>query len=1085
MLALSKQPVENLLQEIMSKSGISPSDNGMCHPDERPLYLYKLDQKTFQRCGQFLKKSLEHYYAAYKSQSINRPRWLSGLFVFYGAHWYRRESDSMMQRWADLGILPDGFDVVERSRLVEDGLKFWCLEVYRSAHGREWLHTLALNGGIPARVLAGRSNSWFIEYFKAIVSDPRSSDDVSGLSYKAVISDHIGILSDRFNQPEITEQSVRLLMCVMKWRSDMPADLSGENAVAWLDQAHSDWRDVLSLHISDDDVVVKNLIKQLLTIKTAELTRGLRVTRHISLRRKDNKICAWSGSIEIGLDGEGDLSDFRVASHMLDSRFDIHLVTTSSTLKSGRIGVAHAVRGQSGQVNKIRCAPSIRVNKFEKISMRDPVKVELRNSVHGRIEMIWPGGEGIKSEVTVFHQVRSDLAKFVGTGSVVSKHETLLLLAPSEAELQIQEPGTCEKLVDGDNRTLWEVSGHVIITYKSRKYRVQTDQEFDESNRILPIQMLVDSLHTVSQNRMMVISPIRIECLRNNRPTGLDDGRVVPGGLKKNKVVNWRSAQGRLTLHWKDEEGFHLDKVQILALPAQFNISARRMVSASTQDHDLRLTWVGIKGWSLSIKLEEDDREKIYAGASGDIQLSAGVISRLPIKLIDPQGKTTKCVLDIQLDWPAIIHESGVTEINKISVNVSQLGKYTLALPENTRIWFELKALSQPYMVMSVLKGQMNIAEFQDIFEMLLALSEDRGPVVEMSIMGQRPLALVSRPDVSLNYHDGEISNPGFLPGTPVIRQLLNASLEYAATLIGEGLYKLPDSVKGACLVYMREGNLVVSRPVIVNSSKQIMSAHTTLDKCTLIEDEQTRHERLITHLRDINGTDWGQSIRTLIEIVTSLKGLSPRSLDSLRVLPQCPEALCGMLLKAPAEAREQILDLENKLPFLWMSLPFEAWENVQGVHYGEAVRILEDLPGIKNVPHRALDSIRKFFTEIGDVTAWFKGINQSEPIESLESLQSLVGPHINMWDDTVRVQLDDLLNRHAILTASKTFSGLPYTFTPSLLAPLALAAVSHNLITLSTEQVTLVRNALAIDPDYVKIGFVHAMRETHLWEDK
>ena len=261
------------------------------------------------------------------------------------------------------------------------------------------------------------------------------------------------------------------------------------------------------------------------------------------------------------------------------------------------------------------------------------------------------------------------------------------------------------------------------------------------------------------------------------------------------------------------------------------------------------------------------------------------------------------------------------------------------------------------------------------------------------------------------------------------------------------------------------------------------MSAQNELDKCALIENEEMRHERLITHLKKIDSPEWGRSIKTLIDITSSLRGLSPRSLDCLRVLPQCSEALCGMLLSAPADVRDKIIGLENKLPFLWMSLPFETWKMVQNIRYKDTLQTLMSVPGMEDAHRVALAGTKKVFSEIGDSTTWFKGIYQLEKIDSLQDLSNLVGPHIDMWDDTFRVQLDDELNQKHILSESKTFSKLPYKRTPSLLAPLALAAASHQRINLSIEQMNLIRNALAIDPDYVKIGFVHAMRESRLWE--
>ena len=150
---------------------------------------------------------------------------------------------------------------------------------------------------------------------------------------------------------------------------------------------------------------------------------------------------------------------------------------------------------------------------------------------------------------------------FVGTGSVKSKHETLLVLVPSKAELILQDSSVCKKLVEGSNYTLWELKGGLLIHSNSRKYRVQTNAETTQSHKLVPTQMWIDGVSIDSRGKIMCSSPITYGCLRNGYLIPENTCNVFPSGVKKEKIFNWQNIQGSVTLNWRDDDGFHLDQV--------------------------------------------------------------------------------------------------------------------------------------------------------------------------------------------------------------------------------------------------------------------------------------------------------------------------------------------------------------------------------------------------------------------------------------------------------------------------------------------------------------------------------------------
>ena len=73
------------------------------------------------------------------------------LFVAYCAEWFRRESASTFLRWDDPA--PDLFPSVpyaSKQALTTAGLNYWRRPLRRSAYAREFLLTVALEGGFPS-----------------------------------------------------------------------------------------------------------------------------------------------------------------------------------------------------------------------------------------------------------------------------------------------------------------------------------------------------------------------------------------------------------------------------------------------------------------------------------------------------------------------------------------------------------------------------------------------------------------------------------------------------------------------------------------------------------------------------------------------------------------------------------------------------------------------------------------------------------------------------------------------------------------------------------------------------------------------
>ena len=133
-------------------------------PDERPLYRYRMEDSEYEQAKKILRRLAD------ASRLVEPDKRAGALFVAYCAEWFRRESTSTFLRWDDPA--PDLFPSVPYARkqaLTTFGLDYWRRPLRSSAYAREFLLTVALEGGFPVRILAEGARGWLKEYLRAIM----------------------------------------------------------------------------------------------------------------------------------------------------------------------------------------------------------------------------------------------------------------------------------------------------------------------------------------------------------------------------------------------------------------------------------------------------------------------------------------------------------------------------------------------------------------------------------------------------------------------------------------------------------------------------------------------------------------------------------------------------------------------------------------------------------------------------------------------------------------------------------------------------------------------------------------------------
>jgi hypothetical protein len=138
--------------------------HSLTRPDGRAFYRYRMEDGEYEQAKTILRLLA-------REGRLAQPDDRAGaLFVAYCAEWFRCESDSTFLRWDDPA--PDIFPSVpyqSKQQVTLRGLSYWRRDLRMNGDAREFLLTVALEGGFPVRILAEGARGWLKDYLRAIM----------------------------------------------------------------------------------------------------------------------------------------------------------------------------------------------------------------------------------------------------------------------------------------------------------------------------------------------------------------------------------------------------------------------------------------------------------------------------------------------------------------------------------------------------------------------------------------------------------------------------------------------------------------------------------------------------------------------------------------------------------------------------------------------------------------------------------------------------------------------------------------------------------------------------------------------------
>lgn len=1048
-------------------------------PDGRQLHRYRMTDIEYFEAQELLRTS--------KARTLREDGSAAALFVVFCAEWFRRESTTLFLKWdaLNLDVLTDVPHDVRR-HLSEQGLKYWKRPLLRFDGGREFLLSLAVEGGISAHVIADGGSSWLSDYLRNIMRFSLmdgNADHVKGFAH-----DMSWMVRKSYRQEGFVDLCTELVLTLVDWRRTVETAPAGVDPVAFLDAQSPEWKSTLPIFIpANDEQIARRLLNGLLVEKAEAGTAGsgVGVERYLFL--------------------DGDL--WRPAL-LLKARGDI---------PAGKLpGVSSKARWKAGPSGKLAdflpsqlalFEPPTEFEKTWRVRPTTPldrmlVGFEFNQGVAVNLtcgsevqSFAWPGGSPVVAKIMAFVADGSDdqtaprKLRLAKTGSASLPAPTIYVLAPADW-IATREDGAAIP-------ETWPAAGNTIVhvvtgtTYFQRpdasigeRYRIEPGK--DERQESLALTGADASPLQPSDEIEIFEGSVTIAISSQTGVRQIRQNEVLirqPGGPWTPFKDRRLTGPGIFDISWRDPVAdIQLERRRIAIVP----IGARlygRMTSAT----EAQIVQENLDGWSVSL---ESGDVTACTMRDGEYRLSFAGRPRYRVEAVlrAPGGQPLEVSVPIKSRLASVISSDGQIVQPGQEIDVTALrgaiaessSKATLTLtPRNERS----SSLQFSF------AGEIPLSVLKPVVEELMARISDQDAVLDMDFIGDARTSIrVKRYRYPApRYRDGLVVLDRALPSEPVVRMILRPTEEHAPISHGDGTFALPDFCEGPCLVYVRDGPDVVSRPLLVVLPASEAS-RSVLQSALFSPDTRSRTTAFNEALAEFEaGTLPTDDVKYLLDLASNLNGLPAAAFDVLKVMARRPQSLLRLLFKAKDDAQRQaIWGLQDQLPFLWLALPAKAWRDTlvsEREDFKQALsfvslqpeKLLELLAGHFQSLRTALLSIEPALAAVLDA-----GLAQSQPALDIVLMEYVRDQHL--YDDE---QADRKIGRNPVLELlSQSSIRLPAEFEnysvadfEGIAVPALLAASATGKIASSSLCDIVVRRTLREHGRYISFAYPHLLR--------
>ncbi|WP_162252285.1 STY4851/ECs_5259 family protein [Mesorhizobium sp. Root102] len=1082
-VATGSGPVRDWIREFLSARGLT-------YADGRPLYRYRMSDEEYAKAKSTLVK-------LGRDGRLNRPDDRSGaLFVIYCAEWFRRESSSTFLRWNDLA--PDIFDTLAQNKkadLTSRGLIHWRRDLRMNGSTHEYLLTLALEGGFPVRLLDESSRGWLKEYLRSILRGALGLLQPETSEIESIAHEEKGQMRKSYRHNEFVALCAELVERILFWRRKAESEAQANLPHAQLlDLKHPEWREDLPLYIPAGETgIASEILSGLMNEPAAGLpTSGIEATRF--LVKIDGM---WQPAIQIRADG--DMPAARIP----------HASTGLGRLRAVASGaLANKVSGEfalfeppSGTQKRWRVRPLVRLDKIiPDIPFSMPILANLTtNGVNCPI--VWPRGEAVNSEILVLRKVPTEAGSaealsLAGRGSHRSSAHRLYVLYPEGWAVRPADPDTIPdiELLPHLHRCLATISGATYFeSGESGAARYRVEPNSDERDAELDLGGKPSGqFESADPDCDLIEGPLAPSIVENGGLRQPRKGEIFwrrPGD-KWTEYVRPIKAVGRIDVSWRDPEAsIQLEKRQVAMITPLAGISGR-MTSAQACEISVR----GLDDWT--IQFPQDLFEQSVTSANQmKMRFRSRPAYRIRAVLIPPEGHGFSVWLKIAGRDAAIVLSDGTVLAAGQSIDIGMLRGAVAVSPSRTALDVTLKGSRSSGLTVQV-DEEYPLGALRNGIDEILAGATEHDAVAEMVFLGQQMPFRIGRyryPPPA--YVDGQIrfSTFGLNDTTrPVARMILSPRHDHALDPAGDNTWTLPERCVGPCLVYLRDGTEVISKPIVIGKSEAMPSSSILLTAMAKSAHAE-RQTAVLSALADIAGsTSATLDINWLTELIAHLNGLPASAFDVLRLLPRSPVALIRLLLGCRDDVeRNLIWSLQNQLPFLWLQFPKDSWKAALTAEYHtyeSAISGLADDLRLKLCGERMIALISAVCDLEPALSSIFQSLGFIRAQVAARSVRDLAQDYIR--DQRLR-DADGPARRtqgSAVIAENLVISKvtLPEELHPrfdlqsfeGLLVPVLIAACANGRMAIDAQCLLIARRMIRESPAYVSGAYPHFLKK-------
>lgn len=935
---VQSQPTHAPQTPLQSQSGAAfAKDFGVPAVDGRRLHAYRLDHEHFE--------ILEHRLATRGSYYALSQGYNPALFVLWASEWFRRSYRGGMRRWEDLtnalGLPSPGQTEQNVLRKVtSQGLMQWDRPIYSSGINH-FLATLAREGGFPACAVADGGQGWAKAVLETIVRQlmgtAAAGEDEALELAKTQTAKFPGV----FNDSEFIVLCADLALAIVQLRREFEplAQAAGIPIAAWLALNTPDWRERLPLSTGDTDADA--LVETLISVQPL-MGQNVGVDR---LLVRDNDRAPWREAVRIGL--EGAVSGGVMTS--VDAAFGRLRAFAAGPMARYLPGEL-ALFDPPGLDETTWLARSGRhARGILPMPFECPVQFDLRAGERPVARIDLPGGKPRRGQLLV--AVREDAAesaphvlRVVGSGSGSYRSADLYLIVPQDWAVLPVDQGTAIRLGGGvEEKAIWHVSGGArLVDPFNDSYQVLCGQAVDQTARI----QLIGNSPAWAETKGAVDLFIGAPQVTRER-TG--DLVMRPVGLR-----NWRRAPpalpvGHYEIGWR-KDGIMLDRRRIAVLPETAEV---RTVYRGTGAEFCINGFANVRihpAADAPVKPCSDGERWLPSAKSAGVYRFDATIewsdgATLPISVAYP-GKA--CIAG--WDGTTLGHRTQLTLHDMRELVAIDRGDMTLMASLR-----DINGSSRAEMLWSFSREMPMSAVADDIASLLLPASLDAEVLLDMNdsintnwIVRKFPLELICEGDgfVASKVIVGEGVE---LCGRPIADPASEASFGLY-TLLSDANHRpvsLPATTTGDWLVFLRDGDRVLTRPIYVSRGNKQTRPSGVLGRA-MAEPFGSKQDTALHALLDAATTDSVEgtaALNVLIELTAGLRGLPPETFNIFKQMHQFPSVLARMAFHASEAQRDAIIGLSLALPFAWFTIPLTCWQDAKQSAGRAAMEKLSMLP--------------------------------------------------------------------------------------------------------------------------------------------